>query len=240
MQNNHSLEEIWNQETWIEQARSIINGLDQFSLDSKIILLLRHSQRYEPEFIDENQNMELTPQGRKIAKYFGKKLPKTRKVRLFHSPVNRCKETAEQIHNGFEENRGKSIFEGECKFVWGIGMKTRFFISELQKHGYFKVFYRWIAGFYNLDDMPSIIPYCQRGADFIWNQAKKEPKNGIDIYISHDWHIHSFRFGWFGLPPDDKWIGYLGGFAFTFEEDRIHLLDYGQHKSTDIPHWWNI
>ena len=48
----------------------------------------------------------------------------------------------------------------------------------------------------------------------------------------------SLRFGWFGLPPDDKWVDYLGGFAFMFEKDHILLLDYGCLKKVEIPHWW--
>lgn len=239
MQNNPNIEKIWNKEVWLEQARGIINNLDQFSLSSKIILILRHSQRFEPKLTDENQYMELTSQGRIMARFFGEKLPNNRTIRLFHSPVNRCKETAEEIHVGFKENGGESIFKGECKVVWGIGLKREFFMSELQKHRDIDIFYRWVAGFYKPDDMPSITTFCQKAANVIWNQFNKEPEKGIDIYISHDWHMNSFRFGWFSLPPEDKWIGYLGGFAFTFEEDHILLLDYGEFKSIEIPYWWN-
>jgi hypothetical protein len=70
------------------------------------------------------------------------------------------------------------------------------------------------------------------------NQLKLAPENCIDIYISHDWHLTAFRFGWFGLPPDDRWVDYLGGFAFTFEKNHILLSDYGELKAVDVPHWW--
>jgi len=238
MQNNLNIEEIWNKGVWTEQARNIIQNLKKPLFDSKSILILRHSQRYEPNLTDENQYMELTPQGRSIARFFGTQLPKKRTIRLFHSPVNRCKETAEEIHTGFEEIGGESIFKGECTAVWGIGVNKQFFMSELQKYRNRDIFFRWASGFYTPEEWPSLIQYCQRGADVIWNQLKLAPENGIDVYITHDWHLTAFRYGWFGLPPDDTWVGYLGGFLFTLKENHILLSDYGEIKTVEAPHWW--
>ena len=238
MQTNGEGEEVWSNGVWTEQARNLIKNLKDSSFDSKTILIIRHSQRFEPKFTDENQYMELTPQGRTIAKLFGTKLPKRKTVRLFHSPVNRCKETAEEIHTGFRKIGGEAIFKGECKAVWGIGMNKQFFMSELQKYRHRVVFFRWVSGFYNIEEMPSLVQYCQKGADVILNQLKLAPDNGLDIYVSHDWHTTAFRYGWFGLPPHDKWIDYLGGFAFTFEKNQIILSDYGEIKSIKGPYWW--
>ncbi|MHA2268081.1 MAG: histidine phosphatase family protein [Promethearchaeota archaeon] len=230
---------VWNKAPWTEEARDIIENLKDASFKSKTILLLRHSQRYEPSFDDENQYMELTAQGRSIARLLGTKLPKDRTIRLFHSPVNRCRETAEEIHAGVKEVGGKSIFKGECSVVWGIGINNQFFMSELKRLPQIEVFFRWASGFYPLDKFPSLLSYCQRGAEIIWNQLELAPENGIDIYISHDWHTNAFRYGWFGLPPKDKLIDYLGGFAFSFNnEDHILLLDYGEIKVLEVPHWW--
>ncbi|MFW9949678.1 MAG: hypothetical protein ACFFKA_06095 [Candidatus Thorarchaeota archaeon] len=60
----------------------------------------------------------------------------------------------------------------------------------------------------------------------------------MDIYITHDWHTISLRFGWFGIPPDKRWVKFLGGFAFTLQEDHILLLDYGKLKRIEFPYWW--
>jgi hypothetical protein len=238
MQNKDNLNETWNKEAWTEQARDIIKNLKNSVFKSKSILILRHSQRYEPELSDEHQYMELTPQGRSIARIFGRKLPKKKIIRLFHSPVKRCKDTAEEIHTGFEEIGGESIFKGECNVLWGIGINNQFFISELKRLPYIEVFFRWASGFYTLEKFPSLTLYCQRAADAIWSQFKVVSENNLDIYITHDWHLTAFRYGWFGLPPEERWVGYLGGFAFELEENRIKLLDYGEIKALEAPHWW--
>jgi len=115
---------IWEDHPWTKQASNIIEGLDKFPAHSKIIIILRHSQRYEPKLINENDlkgaNMELTPLGEEVAKNFGENLPNDRAVRLFHSPRNRCKVTAEKIYQGFTEVNGKGTLIGENNSLYGI------------------------------------------------------------------------------------------------------------------------
>ncbi|MFW9821779.1 MAG: histidine phosphatase family protein [Candidatus Thorarchaeota archaeon] len=238
MQDHPDVNKVWKEELWTEEARNIIKFLENSEFEPKCILILRHSQRFEPSFDDNHQFMELTPQGRFIARLFGTKLPKNRIIRLFHSPVNRCKETADQIHAGFKSIGGESIFKGECSAVWGIGIKNDLFMAELKKMSVIEVFFRWASGFYKQKDFPSIISYSQKAADAILTQFTEAPERGIDIYITHDWHLTAIRYVWFGLPPIEKLVGFLGGFAFRFEEEYFVLLDYGEIKRLKPPYWW--
>jgi hypothetical protein len=45
------------------------------------------------------------------------------------------------------------------------------------------------------------------------------------------------RFGWFALPLTQKWVDFLGGFAFAIQDDHFLLLEYGELKKVPIPHW---
>lgn len=245
MENHLDIEKVWNKGVWTEQARTLIESLKLFSRNSRYILILRHSQRYEPKLADKNGSMELTAQGREIARLLGTKLPKDRSIRLFYSPVNRCKKTAKEIHEGFRECGGKSILKGESTAIFNIGIDMQSFMAEVQKYqyneffsNYQKIFFRWVAGCYPPDEWPSLISFCEKAANIIWNELKLAPQKSIDIYITHDWHLSTLRFGWFGLLPDDKWVAYLGGFAFTIEMDYTILLDYGCIKKLEIPNWW--
>ncbi|MFX1463419.1 MAG: histidine phosphatase family protein, partial [Promethearchaeota archaeon] len=101
------VEKIWKEKEWTIQARQIIEGLKNFPEEANIILILRHSQRNEPEELDGIIKLRLTPEGHLIAKKFGEELPKNRSIRLFHSVVWRCQETAEDILSGFENINGK-------------------------------------------------------------------------------------------------------------------------------------
>jgi hypothetical protein len=79
--------------------------------------------------------------------------------------------------------------------------------------------------------------YCQSTAQVVLDQAKSSPDNGLDIFVTHDFNIMALRFGWFALLPN-KWVKFLGGFAFTIKEDQILLFDGNELKPVPIPHWW--
>ncbi len=233
-----NVQKIWEQAEWVVQARNILKNLNKFPEESKLILVLRHSHRDEPKILEKLHKLRLTPQGHAIAKKFGENLPKNRSLRLFHSRIWRCEETAEDIHEGFKNIGGKSELKGEFAPLYDIGINYRSFLEQFKNYHFREILLRWAAGFYLPEEWTPLIPYCQNAAHLIWNQLKDAPEKGLDIYVTHDWHLMTFRFGWFGIPPDDRWVEYLGGFAFTFKEDHILLLDYGKIKSVEFPHWW--
>ena len=95
------VEKIWKESDWLEHARNIIENINKFPAESKIIMVLRHSHRNDPKPSENINKLRLTPQGHAIAKKFGEKLPKNRSINLSHSIIWRCEETAENIHNSF-------------------------------------------------------------------------------------------------------------------------------------------
>ncbi|MHA1239543.1 MAG: histidine phosphatase family protein [Promethearchaeota archaeon] len=234
--------DAWKKHPWTKQASSIIEGLDKFPGHSKINIIVRHSQRYEPELINENDikraNMELTPLGELVAKNFGENLPTDRAVRLFHSPRNRCKVTAEKICQGFKEINGKGTLIGENRSLYGIGINSQSYLDEYNTIKNYQVILRYLAGVYSPDLWPPAQQFYQKSGEEIWSQVYNISEGGINIFVSHDFHIMIFRFGWFGLPPDERWVNYLGGFAFSIMEDHILLLDYGKLIKLGIPYWW--
>ncbi|MHA2392136.1 MAG: hypothetical protein ACXAEX_09195 [Promethearchaeota archaeon] len=233
-----NVEKIWEEAEWVSHARTIISNLNKFPENSKIIMVLRHSHRNEPTIMEKVHKLRLTPQGHAIAKKFGENLPKSRPIRLFHSIIWRCQETAENIHTGFTSIGGKSEIKGNLAPLYEIGIDNRSFLDQLKYRHFSEILLRWAAGFYLPEEWTPFIQYSQNAARLIWNQLDDAPDNGIDIQVTHDWHLMTLRFGWFGLPPDKRWVHFNGGFAFRFEDDHILLLDYGELKKIEIPHWW--
>lgn len=233
-----NVEEIWKQADWAIQARSIITKLKEFPDDSKITLILRHSHRNEPKPKENVNKLRLTPQGHAIAEKFGESLPVSRPIRLFHSIIWRCEETAENIHAGFKKIGGESELVGNFGPLYHLGINNRAVLANHKYHNFKDVIYRWAVGFYPSKDWEPLASYCQNAAHLISNHLEDLPDNGINIYVTHDWHLMSLRFGWFGLPPDSQWVKFLGGFAFIFEDDHFLLLERGELKSVQAPHWW--
>jgi hypothetical protein len=231
-------EKIWKEGEWTNEAHQIIDGLKEFPDNSKIILILRHSHRNEPKALEKAQKIRLSPQGHAIAKKFGENLPSSRSIKIFHSIIWRCEETAENIHEGFKNIGGISELKGVLKPLAEIGINDKqFYFNVFNNVRVLDSFYRWVVGFYNPNDWTPFVEYCQSVAHQILEQVKNSPENGLDIFVTHDFNVLALRFGWFALPPI-KWVKFLGGFAFAIEEDQILLLDYGELKPVAIPHWW--
>jgi hypothetical protein len=231
-------EKIWNEDEWTEDARQIIDGLKEFPDNSKIILILRHSHRNDPPALEGSQKVRLTLQGHAIAKKFGENLPSIRPINLFYSIIWRCEETAINLDEGFKNIGGTSKIMGDLLPLQSVGITDKdFFLNEFNNVPFFDIYYRWVVGFYNPDVWTPFMEYCQSTAHLILDQVKNSPENGLNIFVTHDFNVMALRFGWFGLLPK-KWVKFLGGFAFTIEEDQILLLDYGELKPLPIPHWW--
>ena len=231
-------EKIWKEGEWTNEARQIIDGLEKFPDNSKIILVLRHSHRKAQTALEGAQKTRITPQGHEIAKKFGESLPRNRPVKLFHSIIWRCEETANDINEGFKNVGGVGKVIGVLEALAYIGINNRqFYFEVFNNKSVLDAFYRWVVGFYNPNDWIPFNQYCQSMAHVILNQAKNSPEKGLDIFVTHDFNIMVLRFGWFALPLTQKWVDFLGGFAFTIQDEQILLLEYGELKKVPIPHW---
>lgn len=232
----------WEEYTWTNQAKKLIRGLDEFPHHSKITVILRHSQRYEPKLVNESElkdaNMELTPLGEEFAIKFGEDLPIERPIRLFHSPRSRCKVTAEKIVQGFTTIGGKCDYIGVCNALYGIGINNQSYLDEFNSQENYQVILRYLAGFYPPELWPPAQTFYKKSGVEILTQLENIAEGGINIFVTHDFHIMIFRFGWFTIPPDEQWVDYLGGFAFSIMEDQILLLDHGNFYKLKSPYWW--
>ncbi len=231
-------EKIWKEGEWTNEARQIIDGLKKFPDNSKIILILRHSHRNDAKTLEKSKKERLSPQGHAIAKKFGENLPRNRSIKIFYSYIWRCEETANNIHEGFKNVGGKSEVKGDLESLQTIGISDKpFFYKEFKSVPILDIFYQWTVGFYNPKVWTPFIEYCQSTAHSIMNQVKNSSEKGLNIFVSHDFNIIALRFGWFGLLPK-SWVKFLGGFAFSIEEDHNLLLDYGELRSVAMPYWW--
>ena len=232
------IEQVWEYADWTSEARNLLIGLHKFPKDSKIILILRHSHRESSDDPWKVSEFKLTPVGHEIARRFGEKLPKQRPIRLFYSFLDRCKETAQGILDGFEKKNGIGFLMNSLDVLVDFGMQPDAFFEEMTKLSLSQFLHRWKEGHYSPEIITPFNQYCQNAARIIWQNLKNSPENGIDLHVSHDLIILCYRLGWFGIAPNNYWPSFLGGFAFTINEKKIILLDHDGLKTTKIPSWW--
>ena len=236
------VEKIWNQGEWTRMARDMTRAIQDFPKDSKIIMILRHSHRNEPTGSEKLYKLKLTPLGHEIAKKFGEELPKNRPIQLYHSVVWRCQETAEDILEGFQENSGIGDIKGNLKVLYDIGASPNFFDTLFKEKEPFdptRLLHLWAVSYFSPKEIMPFQEYSKKAAEIIWTKLKDAPKNAIDIHISHDLFIIALRYGWFGLPPPAEWIPFLGGFAFTVQDNMLNVFDNNQFFEMKAPYWWN-
>ncbi|MFX0057377.1 MAG: histidine phosphatase family protein [Candidatus Heimdallarchaeota archaeon] len=231
---------IWNQQKWTKNANVLVETLAQFPDNSNIILVIRHSHRNSFKNLDDIGEQKLTPIGHEIAKLFGTKLPLNRKIELYYSPIKRCVETAEDILAGFESITGNGALIESLNVLYDIGVEAEYFFNEVTKYPFTYFLYRWIANLYPADKVTPFDEFCQKAAKVIWNKtANKNDSNNLYIHVSHDLMILSYRLGWFGLSPADRWPSFLDGFAFSINNEHLLLLDDGKLSKVEAPYWWN-
>ena len=225
---------------WMEQAEILLNHITKFPHDSKIIMMLRHSEREPLSPIKKNRDLQLTENGYRAARIFGENLPLTRHVRIFYSIVDRCRNTALNIMEGFQGKGGQPIDGGVLEPLYSLkAIRDEFFKDELQSFSLLEIMNRWINEQYNSNDIESVKTYSERAATLIWRKLNELSfEGGIDIHVSHEVLLMALRSGWFSLSPDNKWTEFLGGFAFTFNKDHILLLDFDEFLKIPYPSWW--
>ncbi|MHA1192604.1 MAG: hypothetical protein ACTSP9_09955 [Promethearchaeota archaeon] len=206
------IEDLWKNSSWTLKARELLKATNEFPENSKIILVLRHSHRNEPKGEEKLHKLKLTDLGHAMAKKFGEGLPKDRTIRLFHSIVWRCQETAEDILDGFERMSGRGKIKGVIEPLFFAGTAPNFFIEIFKNGSPIRFLYQW--------------------------GLKSAPEKSIDIHVTHDIFLIALRYGWFGLPPTKEWVPFLGGFAFIMRNNKITLFDNNEFIEMNPPYWW--
>jgi len=224
----------------MKQAEILLKQMTKFPNDSKIVLMLRHSEREPLSSLKKNSDLQLTKEGHLAARIFGENLPINRQVRIFYSNRDRCRDTALDIMNGFKNKGGQLINGGTLEPLYALKiLKEQFFKNELQSLSLVEILNHWINEQYDSSDIEPVITYSKRAATEIWSKLDQLPlEGGIDIHVSHEILLMALRSGWFSLSPDNKWTEFLGGFAFTFNKDHILLLDFDEFLKIPYPPWW--
>ena len=192
----------------------------------KVSLLIRHAHRYPiPKGVIEHQNVPLTMKGRQLACEFGKKLPQSYSIRLFHSPIPRCKETAEYVLKGFQNTGGSAKLMGAKDFLKINLVDQREMVHILDKIGHQQFGYRWLKGKFDEKIIENPEKVASKTINSVITLMKNEVNKKINIHITHDLNILAVRELISPVPNENfDWPEYLNGIIFTQNEDKVTLI----------------
>jgi broad specificity phosphatase PhoE len=191
----------------------ILRALDRAPAESPAALFVRHSARGAFTDIAHALDVPLSDEGRREAVRFGRSLPLSRRVRLGHSPVERCEETARLIAEGVTLAGGTAEVEGMDFDLGGPYLVDPRAMVRLAGEGDFPR--AWLDGRIP-EDVVQPAPVAAQGQAAVSIRAigRGEPGD-LWILVSHDWNILVVREVLFGLRHEDVgWVDFLDGIAF--------------------------
>ena len=198
----------------------LLTALAALPDDTPAALFMRHAERYAIEDSASPEDVPLTPAGERAARVFGSRLPRTRFLRLFHSPIPRCRVTAERIAEGFAAAGGRVAFtgmlDGLCRsfILDSDGVYT---LMRRYRGGGSNDFIRdWFDGRFD----PAVIDPCHVAAEKVRKLAETAIEHAgpdsLTILVTHDWEILTLREAFLGARHEEVgWVDFLDGLAIT-------------------------
>ncbi len=179
---------------------------------------LRHAERFPILAATDHTLAELTPDGHAAAEAFGTKISGFDRVRLFHSPVKRCRQTAEAIARGFGSNGGCVEIVGEAA---ALGVDYIVDPAETARlatqHG--DHFIRlWFSGQVGPAVIRAAEQVAARKVAHLTARLHEPCAHGrrLDLHVSHDWNILTLRELLCGVRHEEAgWLNFLDGVAFA-------------------------
>jgi len=226
--------------SWGKNAIQLLDTLNNHDLleDAPTIIMLRHSEREEPEILEEIFKAPLTERGREVAFEFGMNLPKKYEYRFFHSPVERCENTALEIRRGISNSKQSNSFPIQSlESLFMVNCDFEKFKTYLKKTNR-KFMDFWIGQFYSLDAIEPPLAVAKRMGKDIIKILKTQKKNGIDVFVSHDFQVILSQFYFSGDLTTNEWIQYLDGYIIQFLDKTIKFYSKMGNIEVTYPHWW--
>jgi len=186
---------------------SLLQEIQPHLYNSKVSLLIRHSDRHDIAPNTSGNDALLTEQGKRNALEFGKKLSDYKINTIITTHIQRCIQTAEYIAEGYGKPLGiepSKTFAGLHINDWETAKKY------LKKPNGYEDWYRNVINDKSFPGICEASEYSEIMTGFITSQTKEK---GLTIFISHDFVIAYYHYALnkttYTMFSD--WVNYLSG-----------------------------
>lgn len=193
-----------------------------------IILYLRHAERFPLRDLRNPLDALLTEQGKRDSVEFGKTLVPLAPFKVYHSPVERCRQTAEGIVRGISEAGGHAETAGSAEGLGGPYVRSNFedLPKMVSKYGMGGFLRKWFDG-----ELPGdILLDLKKSAGLLFGYVT-DVLSGIQsntAMITHDWNIMILREYFLRLSHEKAGFpGFLDGMAIYRNGNGISVWNHG-------------
>lgn len=209
------------------QGHALIDTLHSLTAHQTVAAVLRHAARHPIVDPREPLAAELTPAGRQDAEAFGAKITGFDRLRLFHSPVKRCQQTAECVAAGAARNGLAVEIAGaqpELGVAYILNQIETGRLSGIHGEHFVRLWFTNQVPVELIERAPVIV---RRKVDYVALRLREPSATGrrLDLHISHDWNVIILRELLLGVRHEEAgWARFLDGVAFTPEAERLRAF----------------
>jgi broad specificity phosphatase PhoE len=209
------------------QGDELLETITGLAATPTVAAVMRHAARHPIANPAEPALAEITADGAKAATGFGARLTGFDRVRLFHSPVKRCGQTAECIAQG-ATRAGLAVEVVGAREEIGID-----YILDLPEAGrltgiHGDRFVRlWVEEKIPATVVRSARTLVTRQTDFVAERLREPTAGGrrLDLHVSHDWNIILLRDLLLQVRHEEAgWLTFLDGVAFTADANGLRAI----------------
>jgi broad specificity phosphatase PhoE len=188
--------------------------------------------------VSKIREVPLTRIGQDAAIEFGCQLSPDRDYHIYYSPIFRCQDTAEKIYNGIIAQGNHATLNSQIMTLLKVKHRQRF-IDEVLLRDKQRYVHYWIAGFYPQNKVESCLEYSKRLSHIIQNSMQCAQPQDCFIFVGHDVNHLGFRFITTGIPVDNQWLSFLGGFYLQVRDGNFVVFHRGDQFNVPLPYWWD-
>ncbi|MBP7734837.1 MAG: histidine phosphatase family protein [Spirochaetes bacterium] len=216
----------------------IENNLNIPEIHGAIAIMVRHAERHPINKMANALDLLLTSKGKEDAYNLGQSLARYSPIAIYHSPVPRCKETADCIREGISNAKQVATLEG---FIFDLGGPYITGIWEsvvraIEEIGQTKFIRKWFDNELPADLIMSLPEAARIQLSILVNQLNSQRHSTVNV--THDWNIMIMREYYFNLRHEDIGDpGYLDGLYAFYENDRLFLGYHNHVMEINPPPW---
>jgi len=208
-------------------GQEMLDTIHSLTAHRTVAAVLRHTARHPIANPAEPTLAEITEEGAQAAKVFGSRITGFDRIRLFHSPVKRCAQTAECIAQGAASVGLAAEVSGPRE---ELGVE---YILDLSEAGRLTMLHHdhfvrlWFTG-----QVPGAVirpprAIADRKVGFVSARLRESDPTGrrLDLHVSHDWNVIILRELLLGIRHEEAgWLTFLDGVAFAGETKQLRAF----------------
>jgi len=213
-------------------GHELLTAIASLPADAPAAAIMRHAARYP--IVDSAQPTlaEITPEGAATAEAMGQCLSGFTHVRLFHSPVKRCQQTAICLARGLK-SAGITVEhigpENALGVDYILDLKEAGRLTELHGDHFVRL---WIKQQISDSVVRAAKSIVEEKMAYLTTKLTEPNQGGrrLDLHVTHDWNILIMRELLLNLRHEEMgWLTFLDGLAFTQNANRLEAV-YREHR----------